>query len=448
MDNNLSKKLSFWHIWALGVGAVVGDGIFVLIAQGAEAAGPSAIAAYAVAGLLMMIIMLVIVEMGVGMPSAGSLHTWSSRLLGPGYGTVSGLCYTAMNIIFLGSVSIANGALSNYFFQWTESPEVSAIIWAVLLVSIVCGVALLGGEITGRAQLGLVVILASIMIGFSVIGFISGKIDYSNYTPFMSNGFTGIWAAIGMGIYAYMGPLVLVTAGDEVKNITDLPKAMTWAFITFLVMYGLAMFVMLGLVHFTEFSSLESPYTYAASKIFGGAAGFIMNLAAWIAAFTCLVGELFASSRLLYGMAKEKVLPSAFSKINSRKVPYFGIIVSWIIAIVIIIIGNVKALETFYLELAMVGCELGVTCWIISLISSYKYKKDYYDEWKAIPWHVPARGLLLPLSFVGCGLVLYALFSSDPPSIIYSAVALGIIILFYNLYSKPNQTKSLNKNTD
>lgn len=441
-ENTLGRKLTFWHIWAIGVGSVVGDGIFLLIAQGAGIAGPSALLSYGIAGLLMMIIMLVIVEMGVGMPSAGSLHTWSSRILGNGYGTVSGLSYTAMNIIFLGAVSIANGALSNYFFQWTESAQVSAIIWAVLLVSLVCGIALLGGEITGRAQLILVLVLASIMMAFSLTGILSGKIDLANYEPFIANGIPGMWAAMGMGIYAYMGPLSLVTAGDEVKKITDLPKAMFWSFITFLVMYSLAMFVMLGLVHFTEYSSLESPYTYAASQVFGGAAGLIMNLAAWIAAFTCLVGEVFAASRLLYGMGRDKVVSPKFTKTNSKNVPYVGIVTCWLIAIVIIIIGNIKALESFYLELAMVGCELGAICWIISLVSSYKYKKDFYDEWKSLSWHVPARGLLMPIAFIGWAVVMYALFSSDPPSILYSAIALVIIILFYNLYSKPNQKKN------
>lgn len=439
--NILVRKLSFWHIWALGVGSVVGDGIFVMIAQGADTAGPSALISYLIAGLLMMLIMLVISEMAVGMPGAGSLHSWGSRILGPSYGTIAGLCYTGMNIIFLCAVSLANGAISNYFFQWTASSELSAIIWAIILVTLVCVIALMGGEITGKSQLYLVLVLAGIMVTFSIIGISSGKIDSANYTPFMPNGFGGLIAAAGMGIYAYMGPLSLLTAGDEVKKITDLPKAMFWAFITFLALYTVSMFVMLGLVHFTEYGSMESPYTFAAEKLFGGSAGIVMNLAAWIAAFTCLIGEVFAASRLLFGMAKEKALPSVFAKVSSKKVPYVGIISCWIIGVALIIIGNIGALSSFYVAVSMAGCGLGVAAWFILLIASYKYKIDFYEEWKALPWHVPFRGVFLPLSFIGCIAIAYAIFAGAPESIVYTAIAILIIIAFYHLYSKPNQRK-------
>jgi len=204
-DNKLVKKMSFWHIWALGVGAVVGDGIFLMVAQGAQAAGPSAALSYLLGGLLIMVVCMVISEMAVGMPGAGSLHTWSKRLLGPVYGMLAGLCEVSMNVIFLGSVSIAAGAISNYFFMWTNNTSTSAIIWAVLLLTAVLLIALAGGEITGRAQLILVIVLVGIMAAFAISGLFSGKIQSQNYKPFAPFGINGIWVAMGMGIYAYMG---------------------------------------------------------------------------------------------------------------------------------------------------------------------------------------------------------------------------------------------------
>lgn len=440
MDNNsLKKGLSYWHIWAIGVGAVVGDGIFLLIAQGAQAAGPSALVSYVLGGILLMIVCMAISEMAVGMPGAGSLHTWSSRMLGPAYGTIAGLCEVGMNIIFLGSVSIAAGAISNYFFQWTSSPQASAMIWAVLLLTIVCGVALSGGEVTGKAQLLLVMVLAGIMVLFSLIGIFSGKIDPANFKPFAPFGIKGMWAAMGMGVYAYMGPLALLTAGDEVKDIVDLPKAMFWAFITVLVLYGSAMAVMLGVVNYTQYGALESPFTVAATMIFGGAAGFIMNIAAWIAAVTCLVGEIFCASRLMFGMAKDGALPGAFKKLaNKTQVPWFGIIFSYIIALIIIFIGNIAVLESFYLELSMAGCILGTVCFFLSVISSYRYKQLFYDEWKALPWHLPGRAITIPLAVIGCLLTMYSIFSSDKLSFVYAGVIIILMIVFYHTYSMKN----------
>ena len=97
------KKLSFWHIWALGVGAVVGDGIFLMVAQAGQAAGPAATVAYFLAGLLIMLICMSVCELAVGMPKAGSIYHWSRRVISPAFGTLTGLCYVAMNAIFLGS---------------------------------------------------------------------------------------------------------------------------------------------------------------------------------------------------------------------------------------------------------------------------------------------------------------------------------------------------------
>ena len=177
------KKLSFWHIWALGVGAVVGDGIFLMVAQAGQAAGPAATVAYFLAGLLIMLICMSVCELAVGMPKAGSIYHWSRRVISPAFGTLTGLCYVAMNAIFLGSVGIAAGQITNSFFQIGSNEQLSATIWTLIILTVVLGIALLGGEITGRAQLILVAALVGIMLVFIVLGLFSGRIDAANLRP-------------------------------------------------------------------------------------------------------------------------------------------------------------------------------------------------------------------------------------------------------------------------
>ena len=442
-ESGLIKKLSFWHIWAIGVGAVVGDGIFYLVGQGATTAGPSSAFAYLFAGLVMMMIMMSMCELSVGMPSAGSIHLWSRRVLGPGYGTVAGLSYTLMNITFLGSVSIANGIVSNYFFQWTDNATVSAAIWAILLLTIVTAMGLTGAEIAGKAQFALVAVLTSIMLLFAISGIVSGRIDPANYQPMLPYGFTGFMAATGLGLYAYMGPLVLLTAGGEVKDIKILPKAMFWAFITFLVLYTSSMLVMLGLVNYSEFAQLESPFTYAAAQVFGNYAGLIMNCAAWIAAFTCLIGEIYGSSRLLYGMSLEGALPKIFTKMTKKSgVPLYATLLPYIIAVALVLMANFGALSSIYVTLCMVGVGLGVMTWFITLITAAKYKSAFPKEWSKLEWKLPAkfRKIIFPVAFLGCLTTFYMIFSSDPISIIYTGGTVIILSVFYKVYSKPRMT--------
>ena len=438
-ESGLMKKMTFWHVWAIGVGAVVGDGIFYLVGVGASTAGPVSSLSYMLAGVVMMVIMLAMCEMPMGMPSAGSIHLWSRRIQGPGYGTVAGLSYTLMNITFLGSVSIANGIVSNYFFQWTDNAALSAAIWAVLLLLVVAGVSLAGAAIAGKAQFILVAILTSVMLIFAISGVVSGRIDPANYTPFAPFGLTGFMAATGLGLYAYMGPLALLTTGGEVKDVRVLPKAMFWAFITFLVLYTGSMIVMLGLVNYSEFGALESPFTYAAAQVWGGYAGLIMNFAAWIAAFTCLVGEMFASSRLLYGMAVEGALPQSFTKLTAKsKVPWVTILISLGIAIGLVIMANLGALSSAYVTIGMTGVGMGIVCWLITLTSAIKYKSKFPREWSGLAWKLPSkiRKAIFIVAFIGIFATFFMVFSSDPIAILYVAICTAIMLIFYFLYSK------------
>jgi len=437
----LVRKLGFWHIWAIGVGAVSGDGIFLLIGQGASEGGPVAIISYLAAGLLFLIVMMALSELAVGMPTAGSLYVWGRRMLGPAYGYLASTGYIAMNFIFLGSVSIAIGLISNWYFQWTASPYVSAIIWALIWLSVVVGIVLAGVVITGRAQLALVGILCSIMVIFAISGVASGRMEAVNFIPFMPYGMVGAFAALGMGAYAYMGPLTLLTTAGECKKATDLPKGLFWACMTFLIVYFLAQTVLLGLVHHTELGIMESPFTYAATQIWGGAAPAVMNTAAWIAAFTCLVGEVYCGSRLLYGLAEEKGLPSPFSWISrTTRVPWFSILSMYALGIVILVIGNIAVLEDFYVELCMMGCAAGMICWLILLVAAIKYKTMFAEEWQAMAWHLPGRSVLIPLAFVSSGFLLWGLFSGDPMSIAYIAVFAGLMILAYFGYARKRLT--------
>lgn len=437
----LLRRLSFWQIWAIGVGAVIGDGIFLLIGQGASEGGPVAILSYLAAGVLFLVVMMALAELAVGMPTAGSFYVWGRRMLGPGYGFMASTGYIAMNFIFLGSVSLAIGAISNWYFQWTANPYTSAIIWALIWLTVVVGIVLAGVVITGRAQLALVGILCSIMVIFAISGIASGRMEAVNFIPFMPYGLAGALAALGMGAYAYMGPLTLLTTAGECKKVTDLPKALFWACMTFLIVYALAQIVLLGLVRYTELGVMESPFTYAAMQIWGGAAPAIMNTAAWIAAFTCLVGEVYCGSRLMFGLSRERGLPSAFALISKRtRVPWFSILFMYLLGIIIIVIGSIAVFENFYVELCMMGCEAGMICWLILLVAAVKYKKMFPAEWEALGWHLPGRSVLIPLAFLCSAFLLWGLFSGDPLSILYIAIFAGLMGLAYFAYAKKRLT--------
>lgn len=439
--DSLNKKMGFWQIWALGVGAVVGDGIFLMVASGAEQAGPSCVIAYAIAGLMLMCVCMNATELAVGMPVAGSMHDWSKRVLGPRWGVFAAFGNIAMDVVFLGSVGLGTGYISNYFFMWTDNADVSAVIWGIGLLAVVFVVTLLGGDVTGKTQLGLIIVLVGIMVVFTVAGILTGNVDRSNYSPFAPFGAKGVILAICAGTYAYMGPLSLLAAAGEVKNVKIMPKAMFWAFVTIILLYAAAILVCLGLVNYKEYSTMASPFTIAAQYVFGNAAGMVLNVAAWIACVTCLIGEIFAVSRLLYGMSFHGVVPKAFGKVNKRGVPHVGLTVAFVIGVLLLLMGIVPQFENAYTMLANVACACGIVCLIITVIASYAYKKKFPEEYAALPWKLKGKTFFFIIALIGCGVLFYSSFISSLETAICVIVFFVILMLFYQFYAKPNAAK-------
>ena len=440
-EENLNKKMGFWQIWALGVGAVVGDGIFLMVASGAEQAGPSCIIAYAVAGFLLMCICMNASELAVGMPVAGSMYNWSERILGPRWGILAAFGNITMDVVFLGSVGLGTGYISNYFFMWTNNADLSAVIWGILILTIVFFVTLLGGDVTGKTQLGLIIVLVGIMAVFTVAGVVSGNIDAVNYKPFAPFGGEGIILSVCAGTYAYMGPLSLLAAAGETKDVRIMPRAMFWAFITIILLYAAAIVVCLGLVNYQEMSTMESPFTVAAQFAFGDAAGIVINFAAWIACVTCLVGEIFSASRLLYGMSFHGAVPKVFGKTNKRGVPHVGLTVSFCIGIVLMLLGIVPQLGNAYTMLANVATACGIVCLIITVIASYMYKKKFADEYGSLPWKLKGKTFFFVIALIGCGILFYSSFVSSLSTAICIIIFFAVLMVYYQIYAKPNAEK-------
>ena len=252
------------------------------MASGAEQAGPSCVIAYAIAGLMLMCVCMNATELAVAMPvGAGSMHDWSKRVLGPRWGVFAAFGNIAMDVVFLGSVGLGTGYISNYFFMWTDNADVSAVIWGVRPAG--SGIR---GDAPGRRCYG----KDSAGSDNRTCRYNGGSC-YSCRHPYgecgqeqlfavaAPFGAKGVILAISAGTYAYMGPLSLLAAAGEVKDVRIMPKAMFWAFVTIILLYAAAILVCLGLVNYKEYSTMASPFTIAAQYVFGNAAGMVLNVA-------------------------------------------------------------------------------------------------------------------------------------------------------------------------
>lgn len=436
------KKLGYWSIWALGVGAVIGDGIFLLMGQGIATAGPGAILAYVVAGLSQLFLMISLGELAVGMPNAGAMSMWVERFMGKWWGFLSGFTFAIGWVIAGGSVGLALGKLTMWFFPQLEG-ELWPVFFAVLFITIFAILNILGADIAAKTQLILVVIMTLVMALFSIIGL--KDINLDNFTPFLPHGSEGFWAAVPMGTYAYLGAVTLATAGGEVRNPKDLPKALIWSSITFLLLYTAAQAVLQGLIPWDQITIDSSPFTEAAGMVFGVAGAYIMNMTAWIAAATCiLMGTLYAASRIFYAQAKSGFLPSFFGKIHPKTgTPVNGILVVWALSVGLVILGSINP-DVLYVELSTQLVLAWLVSWTLALIAAVLYRKRALNEVQQLAWKQPLYPLFPILGFVGIGTVFYGTFVGSPMTLVRGVIWMAVLYLIFQVF---NKSKNLSKNS-
>ena len=428
----LLRSMGFWQVWAIGVGAVVGDGIFLYMGQGVAAAGPSALLAFAVAGFLQMFIMVAMGELSVGMPEAGAMSVWVEKYMGKFWGLLSGLTFSVGWVVLGGSISIALGRFVAYWAP-IGSLEVATVLWAAIFFTIFVIMNIAGAAIAGIGQLILTLMLVGIMVLFAVWGIFKG-VNVSNLAPFFPNGLSGFSACIPIATFAYMGAACICTAGSECKNPKDLGKALVWSSLTFIIVYCLSLFVVLGTIDWQTASLDVSIFTVAAELIWGPVGGSILNFAAWLAAATCIImGTIYTPSRIFYAMAKEGYMPKIFAKVSPKtKTPVAGIVVIWVIGIIGILAAKAFGAATFYVTL----CNQAVIAWSISwglaVIAGMLYRKEMGAERirNEVGWKQPFYPVIPILAIGGIIYVLYLCFY-DVSQFVGFAVWMLIYIVYY-----------------
>ncbi|WP_066301332.1 APC family permease [Bacillus sp. FJAT-29937] len=439
LELNPQRKLGFWAIWALGVGSVIGDGIFLLMGQGIATAGPSAIVAYGIAGFSQLFLMVALSELAVGMPNAGAMSQWVERFMGNWWGFLAGFTFAAGWVICGGSVGIALGRITMWFF-----PQLQGAMWpaffAILFLTIFAILNILGAEVAAKTQLLLVVIMTVVMALFSIIGLKDVNLD--NFTPFLPHGSDGFWAAIPLGTYAYLGAVTLATAGGEARNPRDLPKALLWSSITFIVLYSAAQFVLQGLIPWDQITIDSSPFTVAAEMVFGIAGAYIMNMTAWIAAATCiLMGTLYAASRIFYAQAKSGFMPAVFGKLHPKTgTPVYGIIIVWALSVALIILGTFNP-DFLYIELSNQMVFAWLISWTLALIAAVLYRKNAKEEVSQLSWKQPLYPLFPILGFIGIAIVFYGSFIGSPMTLLRGVIWMGALYILFKVFNKNKNQK-------
>ncbi len=352
MEVRLSREMRLIDSTMIGVGAMIGAGIFVLTGVAAGVAGPALILVFALNGVVALLTAMTYAELGSAFHAAGGGYTWVKSALPDPNGFLSGWMSWFAQAVACALYSLGFGA---YFRLVLESvgladPRAGGLALEKWLAIIVCVlfayVNYRGAAETGKA--GNVVTVGKIaVIGIFVVAGLWVMARSPGWTasfePFMAAGWGGVFAAMGLTFIAFEGYEIIAQTSEEVENPRrNVPRAVFLSLIIVVPIYLLVALVAIGAVSapegmtVTEYLGREKETALVtAARQFIPAGGIIILIGGLLSTLSALNATTYSSSRVAFAMARDANLPQFLGKVHStRATPHVAIFFSAIIVIV------------------------------------------------------------------------------------------------------------------
>ncbi|ASB91096.1 amino acid permease [Bacillus sonorensis] len=385
----LKRTMKSRHLFMISLGGVIGTGFFLGTGYTINEAGPiGAILSYLAGGMIMYFTMLCLGELAVAMPVSGSFQTYATKFIGPATGFAVGWIY------WLGwSVTVALEFLSAGQLMKRWFPHVDVWIWCLVFGGLLFMLNALSAKAFGESEFWLSGIKIIVILLFIILGggAMFGLIDMKGGqpAPFFSNlvgdgifpnGIGAIFITMITVNFAFQGTeLIGIAAGESENPEKTVPRSIKQTVWRTLVFFGLSVFVLAGLIPWKKAGVVESPFVIVFEQIGIPYAADLMNFVILIALLSVANSGLYASTRMLYSLAKEGMAASALSRVNHRGIPMNALWITLGFA-GLSLVSSVVAAETLYiwlLSLAGLSAQVG---WITITLSQLLFRRRYVQE--------------------------------------------------------------------
>jgi len=332
----LKRTLNLFDAASIGIGAIIGAGIFVVLGIAIGYAGPAIIISMIIAGIVASFTAFSFAELGSAIPKEGGVYEYAHEMISPSVGFIVGCLWVFAQIVAGTAISLG---FASYFVA--VFPLFSIKIVAVSIALLLTGLNLMGTK--KSATVNNILVLTKIVILCLFIGIGIFHIDSRNYMQFAPNGFFGILQGAAFIFFAYLGFGRIATLGGEVKNPTrTLPLSILFALAICVILYILTGIVATGLQDYRILAESGSPIADAAKVMGNFTIVAIISFGALIATASVLLTNLIGLSRVSFAMARNGQLPKSIAKVHSRfGTPYISILA----------MGALMAALAFFLDL-------------------------------------------------------------------------------------------------
>ncbi|WP_439027048.1 amino acid permease [Haloarchaeobius sp. DT45] len=363
-DEELAKDLGPLAALTIGVGTMIGAGIFVLPGDAISQAGSLAVGSFVLGGVIAMLTALSASELGTAMPKSGGAYYYVNRALGPLFGSIAGWS-NWMGLAFASAFYMVGfGEYIRNIFGLATGYSLAGITLPTVKIVALAGAGLfvlvnyVGAKETGRLQNVIVVILVAILAVFTTIGSISA--DPVNLPE--SKGFGPMMTTTGLIFVSYLGFVQITSVAEEIKNPDrNLPRAVIGSVLIVTAIYALVLFVMSAAVPAGFIQSLD-PDKIAVVEVGrtlqGGLLAGALLFGGLLATASSANASILASSRINFAMGRDRIVTPELNEIHNRYgTPYrsIGITGGFILAFIVVAPINMLAELGSVLHLVIYG---------------------------------------------------------------------------------------------
>lgn len=452
----LKRTLTATSLILLGIGAIIGAGIFTLTGvAAAQHAGPAVVYSFILAAVGCAFAGFCYSEFSTMIPIAGSAYTYAYATMGELLAWIIGWALVLEYAIGAATVSVSWSAYFASILKdagWEIPHALLASPWdtvpgsmnlvAVCIIAIITGILIIGIQESARFNSLVVAIKVSVVLVFIALGYF--YINQSNYTPFVPPaasdkfgdfGWTGVLRAAGMIFFAYIGFDAVSTAAQEAKNPKrDMPIGIVGSLVVCTILYIAYALVLTGVVNYKDLNT-AAPLAVAVDRMHDYPwLGKLMKLGALAGLTSVMLVMLLGQSRVFFSMSRDGLLPGLFSKVHPKlKTPYLSNALLMIFVSLFSAFTPISKLG----ELTSIGTLFAFVLVCIAVIIMRKTQPD-------LPR--PFRTPLVPLiPILGVAFNLLLMFSLDKLTwtAFLSWMVIGLVLYFTYSRSRSNLQRAL-----
>ncbi|MDU0809731.1 MAG: amino acid permease [Burkholderia sp.] len=441
-DIGLKKTLNAIDLTFLGIGAIIGTGIFVLTGTGAVQAGPGLTLSFIIAAIACGLAALSYAEFASAIPVAGSIYTYSYATLGELVAWIIGwdlmleygLAASAVSVgwsgylqsllhgfgISLPTVLTASHGAIPGVVSWFNLPAFSVMIAITTLLSI---------GISESTRINNIMVFIKVTIILIVIAVGLFHVNPANWHPFMPHGFHGVFSAAAVMFFAFIGFDAVSSAAEEVKNPKrDLPIGIIASLAICAMLYIAVAIVATGIVPADEYTkNLSHPISYAMQIAGENWVASLIDLGAVLGMLTVILVMSYGQTRIVFAMSRDGLLPDILSQLHPKYSTPF--LTTWIVGLFFGMVGALVPLDLLA-ELINIG-----TLAAFSMVSIAVLVLRHTHPTLLRPFRCPLVPIIPMLAVFSC---LFLMFNLQAITWITFVTWLSIGIVVYFTFSRRN----------